>query len=179
MLISVSDLFCRKKNKTSFKELKLSDWITYDRKHFFINKNGVKYEITLVNESIDDNDIIYISEKIKTTEKDGYLYLSIFNYEKKSLKNESYQYKKATKRGQYFFLNEKGLPAFISYSENLKVKKVKWFYHGQDVTQRVADIVDISKINHPDNLFNEEIKELVEINFSNWLLIYCFFFKSL
>lgn len=167
MEISISDLFCREKNKTSFKELRSCSWVTYDRKHFFINKNGVKYEITLANESIDDDDNIYISEKIKTVEKDGYIYLSIFNYEKHSLKNESYQYKEAKKRGQYFFHNEKGLPAFISYYDNLKVKKVKWFYHGQDVTKRVADIVDISKINHPDVLFKEEIKELVEMNFSS------------
>ena len=166
MEISVSDLFCRKKNKTSFKELKFSSWITYDRKHFFINESGVKYEITLVNESIDDDDIIYISEKIKTVEKDGFIYLSIFNYEKHSLKNESYQYKETIKRGQYFFHNEKGLPAFISYYDNLKVKKVKWFYHGQDVTKRVSNVVDINNINNPEVLFKKEIKELVEINSS-------------
>lgn len=159
--------FSRDKKETNLKELLDHKWVTYDNKNFFINRENIRYEIKLNKEALSEQDFHSINQKIEHKSDSVNDYLIIFYYKNQLLERESYYYKKINTNDRFKLHNEKGYPACIIYDNNESIKEVYWVYEGNDVTERVVDLIKTFNINSVKDLFKKEIKELVEINISN------------
>ena len=134
---------------------------------FLLIEKILDMKLRLNKEALSEQDFHSINQKIEHKSDSVNDYLIIFYYKNQLLERESYYYKKINTNDSFKLHNEKGYPACIIYDNDEKIKKVYWVYEGNDVTERVVDLIETLKIDSVKDLFKKEIKELVEINISN------------
>lgn len=164
-LINKNNAFCKKSY------LDENGWISYDSKNYFKKIDNAFVEIIFREELIDDNFNFEIEKKIIKIKENNKNYIHMYDYNLGILSKEFHGIEVGHEMDKYNNIIDKycyhrdtTLPAFISYDINGHIDNMRWFFLGNEYTDKVNELLKDIIIKTENDIIDTGLKKLIDIN---------------